>query len=355
MLCLETGQINFKKKMFAVSSYRSVGCTFFDWSIHYLSGQKNFYSIKNCDWGNLSSNPVTKINAHGHLKNHPRGLNSTKKCIEHLKTVPAITSFYPTPLTLPEAAHSTGITLDGNTTQQDFQKIFSKQKQDFVDTIHYIADQHIDLIYVDTAPESVLYFIENRSREGTVTKIPNGQTVYSLEQIQKDHQELFFKDSLDTWSGQALTEKWDERERLALCSRPFEFDAPDIALQTPHLKIDSRSLWVNGEHCVKKSLTHLGLSLDESRWDHWIKIYKQWQQPQIQNLEFVFNYHNIVNAIINDLWLEIDLTFEQEVVIQHCLIYHHNLNLKTWKLEKFPNNTRLLHQLLEPNIHPIVK
>ena len=47
------------------------------------------------------------------------------------------------------------------------------------------------------------------------------------------------------------------------------------------------------------------------------------------------------------------LTLKQESIIQHCLIYWHNLNLKTWGLTHFPNNARLLHQLLEPNIHTV--
>ena len=37
------------------------------------------------------------------------------------------------------------------------------------------------------------------------------------------------------------------------------------------------------------------------------------------------------------------------------LIYKYGLNLKTWQLEKFPNNTKQLHELLEENIHPIEK
>ena len=42
----------------------------------------------------------------------------------------------------------------------------------------------------------------------------------------------------------------------------------------------------------------------------------------------------------------------QEAFIQHELIYKHNLNLKTWQLEKF-TNTQQLHNLLETNTHPL--
>jgi hypothetical protein len=72
-------------------------------------------------------------------------------------------------------------------------------------------------------------------------------------------------------------------------------------------------------------------------------------------LEFCYNYKHIVDSVVNNWYYQIDLTFEQEVVIQHCLIYQHNLNLKTWELTKFPSNTQDLHKLLEPNIHPITQ
>ena len=60
-----------------------------------------------------------------------------------------------------------------------------------------------------------------------------------------------------------------------------------------------------------------------------------------------------MDAIVNNWHYEIDLTFEQEVIVQHCLIYQHGLNLKTWQLEQFPRNTRDLHRLLEPNTHTV--
>jgi len=50
-----------------------------------------------------------------------------------------------------------------------------------------------------------------------------------------------------------------------------------------------------------------------------------------------------------------ELNLNQEASIQHVLIYKYDLNLKTWGLEKFPNNTKKLHELLEPNIHKITQ
>jgi hypothetical protein len=96
------------------------------------------------------------------------------------------------------------------------------------------------------------------------------------------------------------------------------------------------------------------LAVDATRWESWLAVYNKWQKLHLEILEFTFNYQHIVDAIVNDWYYELnDLSFEQEIVIQHCLIYQHGLNLKTWGLEKFPANTKELHQLLEPNIHKI--
>ena len=46
-----------------------------------------------------------------------------------------------------------------------------------------------------------------------------------------------------------------------------------------------------------------------------------------------------------------NLDIVRESTIQHVLIYKHGLTLKSWGLEKFPNNTQDLHLLLEPNIY----
>ena len=96
------------------------------------------------------------------------------------------------------------------------------------------------------------------------------------------------------------------------------------------------------------------LPIDQARLDSWLVVYREWQQLQLNILEFTFNYQHIVDAIVNNWYYKLDnLTFEQEIVIQHCLIYQHGLNLQTWQLEKFPDNTQQLHRLLEPNTHKI--
>ena len=89
----------------------SVGCTFLDWSIHFLSGQTDFFNHKQ-GWIPLSQNPLTKINAHGHLKNHTSGLSRTQDVIRILQTQNKLTSFYPSFLVIDEVADKLNFDLD---------------------------------------------------------------------------------------------------------------------------------------------------------------------------------------------------------------------------------------------------
>ena len=101
-------------------------------------------------------------------------------------------------------------------------------------------------------------------------------------------------------------------------------------------------------------MKYLDLDIVPERLSAWIPVYRRWQSIQSRSLKFAINLPYIIDAIVNNWYYELDdLSFEQEVIIQHFLIYKHNLNLKTWKLSKFPDNTQQLHDLLEANIHVV--
>ena len=94
--------------------------------------------------------------------------------------------------------------------------------------------------------------------------------------------------------------------------------------------------------------------MDPQRFNQWLPIYQQWASRQLKILDFCHEVSHIIDSIVNNWDYQLgDLSFEQEVVIQHYLIYKHNLNLKTWQLEKFPSNTKDLHKLLETNTHSV--
>jgi len=57
-------------RIYCVSSALSMGCTFLDWSLLYLSGQQQFFNVKEFSFVAVNDNPLlldnSTPNAHGH-------------------------------------------------------------------------------------------------------------------------------------------------------------------------------------------------------------------------------------------------------------------------------------------------
>lgn len=332
------------------TSISGVGCTFMDWSIHFLSGKNKFFALRANTWIDLVQNPLDKTNAHTHKKNHPSGLHNTKFIIERLKGQHELVSYYPFPIHEEAAAAAIGI--NGiPTTADQWKRIRNYQEDDYNQLLKFSASKQAKIIFISIDKSMVLYTRFLRTLE-KLFYVPN-QPATSIEEMRNQLDSVFFKDSVYIWNKLGLTDVWDVRERLALCTRPLEWDSINVDLSFDHYWLDSQNWWYNGKKKIQDIMAWLDLDIDPVRFEQWIPIYEQWQQIQLRVLEFQFNYKHIIDCIVNDWSYDIDLTFEQEIIIQHCLIYQHGLNLKTWQLEKFPKNTRDLHQLLEPNIHKI--
>ena len=329
----------------SITSIPSVGATFVDWSIQFLSGQtKHYYAKDNC-WIDLVDNPVVNDNAHNYKKNHPDGINQTIEILENFsQQKDGLFTFYPTATKYNTAYKQL---TQCNETQlmdyirDDFQKIFE------------LCSQKTKLIFIDSSPEISLYHIRMRRLGNLLFK--EGQNG-DAEELQQEVDNYFFKDSFDHFNS---NNKWDIRERRALNLRPYNVSIGSISdikinFSLPHLWIDSRSLWTLGDVTLKKIMNYIGLSIDPERFKQWLPVYQQWARRQLEILDFCHELPHIIDSIVNNWDYQLgDLLFEQEVAIQHFLIYKHNLNLKTWQLEKFPTNTKDLHKLLETNIHSV--
>ena len=335
------------------SSASSVGGTFVDWSIHFLSGQTVYYQAKQCKWIELTHNPLDiNSTAHKHQKNHPRGSVRTAAMMAQFEQFPAdqLFSAYFYPMSITEATQQLGFEITDLGNGQHLQAVHDRISADYTDTFTQCHNQGTRLVMLAPPPVDTLYSLTQRDTPFLLLESRHAQ---SHNEKFADDQGVFFSGSSKTWQELGLTHKWDIRERLALDTRPFVYVDYNPKLTMPHLWIDSRDLWINGPAVIQRIMNYLELPIHNSRLTAWLTIYYEWQKIHAQALEFGFYHKHIVDAIVNDTYFEIDLTFEQEVVVQHCLIYKHNLNLKTWNLEKFPTNTRLLHKLLEPNMHNI--
>jgi hypothetical protein len=337
-----------------ITSYTSVGCTFIDWSIHYLSGQDRYYNAE-LGWVDLSHNPITKINAHGHQKNHPAGYNKAKHYVEKFKTLPSdsIYSFYPCTLRFDVAAKELGTSIDQFCNNSTFSKVLEFTNNDHNKIFDLCYENQVKLVFVGQDKRVALYHQAVRTLDHFNFKPGKPQ---NEQEALDELQEIFFSDSINTWKELNLTDVWDIRERLALDIRPLNsISNYKFNFAQPHLHINCLDLWTRTESVVYKIMDYLKLDIDNARKQSWIHVCNEWQKTQLDLLDFVYKQPHIVEAIVNNWYYEIDLTFQQEVLIQHYLIYQHGLNLKTWKLSKFPNNTQELHKLLEPNIHQVPK
>ena len=126
-------------------------------------------------------------------------------------------------------------------------------------------------------------------------------------------------------------------------------------LKQPHYLLNTFELYNILDQTLDQLFSFLEINIDTTRRMHWQEVYSKWKKLHTKRLKFVWYFDTIVDYIVNgyDLGLlNFDLDLLQEATIQHELIYKHNLNLKTFQLEKF-TNTKQLHNLLEPNIHPL--
>lgn len=334
---------------FCILSEFSIGGTFLDWSIHYLSGQTHYFNTNRNQWIPLSNNPVSATNAHGHDKNHPPGLGATKQCFAQFdKQQGQLFSVYPFLYPFEVARGEKQVHLTHESIVDGWEAVRQKRQQDYLEIINHCNAHNAKVVYIALDPSVVLYFSSARRSPKPGTKGDN----HPIDPV-------FFKNSIDKWENFNLTDRWDIRERRALDLRPYEhiwhnFPLKNTIFKQAHAWVDSRELWHNGQRTLTQLMDYLELKIDKDRWQSWKPIYQSWQEIQLEILDFVYRCDHIVNAIVNNWYYDIgDLTLDQEAIIQHCLIYKHRVNIKTWQLEKFPRNAQHIHALLEPNIHTI--
>jgi len=160
-----------------------------------------------------------------------------------------------------------------------------------------------------------------------------------------------------TWFGMAPDlPRWDLREQIALDIRPFESTLlrDYVALSADHRRLTAMDLWFNGASAVPGLMQELDIEVISARQRSWIPVYQQWQQRQLPYIAFAWQISDILYAVVNNLPKQLpNLTLLQEAAIQHCLIYLHDVNLRNWQLDQFPNDARALHQLLCENHHAV--
>jgi hypothetical protein len=328
-------------KIIALTSGRPLGCTFLDWSLHWLAGHEYHWNFSQQCWAPIPQNPIKNQNAHAHHKNHPAGCQQLETMLSNRAPYDRanFATIYYNFQDLPHWLKILGISRQ-NLSRSSWHAIQRCQLQELQNMAQICCDHGVSQIAVTENPGMDLYFLHAR-----VT------SAWMPQQLEPDVSEYC------TWFGvdPDLT-RWDLREQIALDIRPFEPThlRDYVPIHCNNYQLTAMDLWIDGSNTVNLLMESLGIEIDRSRWAHWQAVYRQWQEIQMPFVRFAWQASGIVAAIVNNQQRRLPrLTLLQEATIQHCLIYLHDMNLQNWQLEHFPEHTQDLHQLLCANQHSV--
>jgi hypothetical protein len=324
--------------MIAVITDPGIGGTFLTWTLYYLSGRTEYFSIKNQKTIDIPHNPLNTNNAHGFVANQPFDLNEFQRVLPWL--------------------------IDKN------EYLYMHQfRHGTKEAIDQLVNHTTKNIVLSLTKDQVLYQHKYKPRDlWNTLHIPResdthtGSAKLSLctpDELYTDFVEYFFKESKLVWQRENLHNVWDKREFIALNFNFFKHDTivKYIDSSVPRYWLNPMDLWTSFDQTVKDLFDYLELSIDNSRYQQWLEIYNQWKSIHYNNVMFVWYFSTIIDCILDNIDFDLKrfkLDITQEAAIQHFLMYNHNLNFKTWQLTEF-TNTKQLHNLLEPNMHDLSK
>ena len=323
-------------KAICMTSRFSVGVTFMLWSYYWLSGVDKHYFSKQNAWVPLVSDPNTSINAHHFQKNIAGSLQTISD---------EINKYHQMEQTDPIALYAGYFPKEKTDAEQS--------NKEYANIVNHLLESGIPTVIVIESTQDSYYLVKNRSIDPTSP----------ASEITKDTYKSYLQDNVENFMSSyfsnnlQMTEQniWDIREILALNFThlvSFGNYASFINFRLPHFYLDSRELWYDGEQTMRRLFHWLQQPIDDSRLDNWRFVYRKWQQVHFDILRFGWLLPHIIEAVVQgydyDLGsLQLDLA--REAIIQGHLLKNYNLNLKTFGLDRFPNNTRELHSLIEPN------
>lgn len=317
--------------MIGILTDPGIGGTFLTWSVYYLRGDKSYFLAEQNKQLDLTVDPFNGMNAHNFIPNQPnRGIDQG---LEKLYNIVQMLM-----------SKSNEVIYLHNFDNNDDTKL----------GVDYLSVNANKLILL-TGKKYPLYQCRYIPRSG-------GSWISQLEystdpdDIYKSFVNKFFADSYQKFQDLKLTNVWDQREFIALNFKPYKQSYIEDCFDhtTNHYVLDITEVYNIDTHIIFM-FDYLNLKINNDRYSNWQQIYRKWQAVHHQPMLFSIYFDQIINSIINGYNLDLtrfNLDIVQEATIQYELIYKHNLNLKTWQLEKF-TNTKQLHNLLEPNIHPI--
>jgi len=316
--------------MIAVLTDPVVGGTFLNWTIHYLAGHENYFRSSSNRFVTLNSDPVTDVNAHRFLANHPVSLSEFIKDFKKISSTPT------------DTFHT--IYFHNFNPLDEFKQA--------VDTVQSVADK---LVVLTLNSSNILYSTKFVKRTGQYSYATARRYLTNSQEIYEDFIDHFFDTSKKQFDLDKNNTVWNQREFIALTinhkTYPCVVDYVDKS--KIHYLLESTELFNRFEFTVKQLFDFLDVKIDQSRWDNWYMVYQKWRQIHINSLQFSLYFDTIVDAIVKNYYIDLlrfNLDIMQEAAIQRELLIKHNLALKSFQITKF-TDTQQLHKLLEENIY----
>jgi hypothetical protein len=286
-------------KTIGLVSRNSVGCTFAEWSIFWLSGQTEYFNVRQGKPTTLTNNPVRLHNSHNHHTNNPESPFDIRRAINILTQQSSLTSLYPSP---------------GFNSNYQCSEI-----------IECFSEKNIPMLYMKLSKGYELF-------DHFIRYIPNSTSSPLGFLVNNNESDPY---------------KW--RQKIILdnkfLSNPFGEELP----VNYGLTVESKDFWHDTETTMQHIMNYFELSIKKDRLETWIPIAKQWVNGIMPLIEFVEAVDGIADSIANGDDKPLNLTTDQQIVVQHILLFKHKLLLKNY--EKFPTNAKDVYLLLEPNTH----
>ena len=298
-----------KKQIFAVTCDQfNLGTVFVIWSIHYLSGQTDYWHVRDNKKRQLPSNPIDGATAHGMSPNDFDSIAECRQVLDAASTYGSgFTHFKYTPRFASESEYHT------------HNKRFHTEMSG-VKTINITCDnlQHL------------IGFLRSNYKDTNWQHDP--------VKVRRHCKHYWPDSSID-----------DTRLNIAFNIRPYHYWRDySITKEKNILNCQFRDVVFEGESTIIKMMKFLDIPLDQGKLDHWRLMYKNWKGIVDHIIQFCDDIDLIVENTINST--DMDLTkykmnVLKEGIILHMLLFKHNLNLKR-PIDKFPSNTRDLRDML---------
>jgi len=315
------------KNIFAVSCDQfNLGTVFLIWSIHYLSGQDNYYHIRKKSNQTLTNNPLKGVTAHRMDPNDFTSIDSCRKIINNqLNFGPGLTHFKYTPMA--------NTIKDYHKHNKLFHELMYKHK---IKTINITCKKLQHLI-------GFLRFN---------TEIPNWQN--DIEKVKK-HCEHYWPDFFINREiyKENLETLHDIREGIAFNIRPYDFwEQYDLNYKAKNIFVcQFENLVFKGEEVFKSVFQYLETSINEEKIQNWHIVHQQWSTTLSHYINFCNDLELIVENIVSGKSMDLTsykMDVLKEGIVLHLLMFKHDLNIMTI-IERMPDNTREIFKLLGKN------